>query len=232
VSIAKYALRTLSNLGIVAGIAFAFLLGLSGTVYLSLRSPEVKVPDVVGKDMVSGEESLSDAGLNIRKRAARYSPGAQPNTILDQSPRPGEIIKVGQTVAVVVSRAALEGEAQPASQPQSGGSDSVNTNTARQGADAGTSNSNEANRNRNRNANKPRDTNANLPGANTANGSGIQRANSNLPISVNRNGNANVITRGSNINVNRPAINNNLNRRAPVNTAPLVVRPNSNRRIP
>ncbi len=38
---------------IVIGIASAFSLGLLGAIYLSLRSSETRVPDVVGKDRTS-----------------------------------------------------------------------------------------------------------------------------------------------------------------------------------
>ncbi|MGH9903643.1 MAG: PASTA domain-containing protein, partial [Pyrinomonadaceae bacterium] len=93
----------LRRIGIVVAIGAAFVLGLTGTVYLSLRSPEVTVPDVVGQHYLAGETALGEAGLNIRKRARRFKSDAQPDTILDQSPRPGEVVKVGQTVAVVVS---------------------------------------------------------------------------------------------------------------------------------
>ena len=40
----------LRRIGIVIAIAIVFVFGLATTVYLSLRSPEVTVPDVVGKD--------------------------------------------------------------------------------------------------------------------------------------------------------------------------------------
>ncbi|HYE66341.1 MAG TPA: PASTA domain-containing protein, partial [Pyrinomonadaceae bacterium] len=100
----KRALSALGKIGIILAIAVAFVVGLTGTIYLSLRSPGVKVPDVVGKDYITGESALNDAGLYIRRRATRASADAQPNIILDQSPRAGEIIKAGQTVAVVVSR--------------------------------------------------------------------------------------------------------------------------------
>src|SRR5438552_10628493 len=60
--------------------------------------------------MVAAEDALNHAGLNIRKRTSRYSPGTQPNVVLDQIPKAGEVVKEGQTVAVVISRAAIDGE--------------------------------------------------------------------------------------------------------------------------
>src|SRR5215210_8820547 len=108
--VAKRALSALSKIGIVIAIAVAFIFGLAGTVYLSLRSPEVKVPDVKGKDRVTAEAALDDAGLHMKVRATRFSPDAKPDTILDQLPEKDKVIKVGQTVAVVVARGAKEGE--------------------------------------------------------------------------------------------------------------------------
>src|SRR5438270_6714283 len=95
----KLVLGALRKIGIIIAVVAAFLFGMAGTVYLSLRSPEVKVPDVVGKDYAAGEQALDNAGLNVRKRATRAVADKQPNIILDQVPRSGEVVKVGQTVA-------------------------------------------------------------------------------------------------------------------------------------
>ena len=58
-------LSALRRLGIVIAIAIVFLFGLATTVYLSLRSPEVKVPDVVGKDRFEAERVLGVPGSII-----------------------------------------------------------------------------------------------------------------------------------------------------------------------
>lgn len=99
------------RLGIVLAIATAFLFGLASTVYLSLRSPEVTVPNVVGKNRFEAEHILGDAGLNFRVRANRPSREQTADTVLFQLPRAGEVVKAGQTVAMDISRAAKEGEA-------------------------------------------------------------------------------------------------------------------------
>lgn len=99
------------KLATLAVIAVAFFGALVGTIYLALRSPEVRVPEIVGKNVSEAESALADAGLGVRTRARRYSAEVKPDTVLDQTPRPGELIKTGQTVAVVLSRAeAREGE--------------------------------------------------------------------------------------------------------------------------
>ena len=37
-----------------------------GAIYLSLRSSETRVPDIVGKDRNAAQNTISDAGLNFR----------------------------------------------------------------------------------------------------------------------------------------------------------------------
>src|SRR5687768_3768308 len=98
-------------MGLVILIAIAFLFGLATTVYLSLRSPEVTVPEVVGKDRFEAERILGNADLNFRVRATRPSNQVKADTVLFQLPRAGEVVKTGQTVAMDISRAAKEGEA-------------------------------------------------------------------------------------------------------------------------
>ncbi|HLE64392.1 MAG TPA: PASTA domain-containing protein, partial [Pyrinomonadaceae bacterium] len=96
---------------IVVAIATAFLFGLATTVYLSLLSPEVTVPNVMGKDRFEAENTLDKAGLNFRVRATRPSNQVKADTVLFQLPRAGEVVKAGQTVAMDISRATKEGEA-------------------------------------------------------------------------------------------------------------------------
>jgi hypothetical protein len=181
-------------------IAIAFLFGLATTVYLSLRSPEVTVPEVVGKDRFEAERILGEADLNFRVRATRASNQVQPNTVLFQLPRAGEVVKTGQTVAMDISRAAKAGEASEAVVNDKNASeekalDNRNTNTS----DNKNENENRPKRkpvNKNANANENANANANVNRPRTvnssenANGTG-ERANSNASPSrpVNRNDN-------------------------------------------
>ena len=113
-SFALQSLSALRRLGIVVLLAIAFLFGLATTVYLSLRSPEVTVPEVVGKDRYEAEKILAQADLNFRVRATRPSNQVKADTVLFQLPRAGEVVKVGQTVAMDISRTTLAGEASEA----------------------------------------------------------------------------------------------------------------------
>ena len=207
------------SIAIVIAIAVVFLFGVATTVYLSLRSPEVKVPDVVGKDRFEAERILADADLKFRVRATRPSNQAKPDTVLFQLPRPGEVVKTGQTVAMDISRAAKEGES-PENVTPDEPTENRNTNSA-------------ANNNENKPKKpRPRNTNENANGNANANG------NTNRPVNVNRaNVNAGVNAVGANANatpranVNRPDQRNANTRPAATNDnrRPVVPRPTPNR---
>ena len=204
-SYTRQALLVLKRVGIVIGIAIAFTLGLLGAIYLSLRSSETRVPDIVGKDRTAAENTISDAGLNFRVRAERATSEAKPGTVLIQLPHAGEIVKVGQTVAVDISRPPANGEASTPvnsntendSKPQNSNvSPSPSPTPKRKPANANANANANSNRNQNRNANG----NANRANANANRSTTPSPANSNSG------------------NTNRPPRNTNTNRR-PV-TAP------------
>jgi hypothetical protein len=201
-------LSAFGKLVVVALIAVAFAFGLVSTIYLSLRSPDIPVPEVVNQSYFDGEKTLARAGLDIRERAKRYKPGVQPGVILDQSPRAGDVIKGGQTVAVVVSRAPKEGEKPP---------DEAVAEERREerGTEA-------LDQNKNLNANRRRNTNRNSNG------------NSNANASANNNAGANTNAGGREGNTNGGgAANRNANSTRPTNTNANAQRPrNSNQQSP
>lgn len=197
--VANQPLSALRRMGLVVLIAVAFLFGLVTTVYLSLRSPEVRVPEVVGMDRFEAERILGNADLNFRVRATRPSNRVKADTVIFQLPRAGEVVKTGQTVAMDISRAAKEGEAseavvndKKASEEKKLENRNANTESARN------DNANRAKRNKNTNKNANENSNANANRArtvtNTANAnSGGAGANSNASP-----------RRSDNLNVNKP----------------------------
>jgi beta-lactam-binding protein with PASTA domain len=220
VSSATGALSALRRLGIAIAIAVVFLFGLATTVYLSLLSPEVTVPEVVGKDRFEAEQILADAGLNFRVRATRPSSELNANTVLFQLPRAGEVVKVGQTVAMDISRSAKEGEASEAKVEEKKPEEQTSNQNANSSA---TTNDNKPKR-------KPVNSNSN------ANANGNRNANANRP-AVNRNINANSNAAGSNsnrpgliINNNRSGGNQNVNSRPPVARPSAVPQPSRENR--
>jgi beta-lactam-binding protein with PASTA domain len=219
VSLVARFLSIIRRISIVIAIAIAFVFGVGSTVYLSLRSPEVTVPNVTGKDRFEAEKILADADLNFRVRATRPSNQAKPDTVLFQLPRPGDVVKAGQTVAMDISRPTKEGEASETVKPPETTNENRNANTS--------ANENRPRRNRNQNANANGNVNGNT-NANTAR----------PPANVNRNANSaidntNAVPR-SNVNTgernsnSRPASNQNENRR-PVTPRPTPATSNNNR---
>jgi hypothetical protein len=191
------------SIAIVIAIAVVFLFGVATTVYLSLRSPEVKVPDVVGKDRFEAERILGEADLKFRVRASRPSNEAKPDTVLFQLPRAGEVVKTGQTVAMDISRATKEGES-PENVTPDEPVDNRNTNSS------SNSNANKPKRP------KPKNTNDNVNGNANSNGNG----NANRPANINRanvnsGANVNATPRG---NVNRPDVRNSNSNTRPAAT--------------
>jgi hypothetical protein len=220
------------SIAIVIAIAVVFLFGVATTVYLSLRSPEVKVPNVVGKDRLEAEKILADADLKFRVRASRPSNDTNPDTVLFQLPRAGEVVKTGQTVAMDISRQAKEGES-----PEKVTPDNDNTNNNQNANSSSNANSNENKPKRP----KPKNANDNANGNANANSNGS--ANANRPVvnanrtSVNTNGNINVprtnVNRTDTRNVNtRPAGSNVNDNRRPVAPRPTPSVSNPTRRIP
>lgn len=187
-SLATRALSALRRIGIVIAIAIAFLFGLATTVYLSLRSSEVTVPDVVGKDRFDAEHVLANASLNFRVRATRASQ-LKPNTILFQLPRAGEVVKAGQTVAMDISRAAKEGEATESIAPEKKSGEekaAENRNTNESAASNTSVDRPKRNKNTNKNGNANRNTNA-VANTNSSRTGGNNNANSNRNSNQNEN---------------------------------------------
>jgi hypothetical protein len=207
------------SIAIVIAIALVFLFGVATTVYLSLRSPEVKVPDIVGKDRFEAERILGEADLKFRVRSTRPTNESKADTVLFQLPRAGEVVKTGQTVAMDISRAAKEGESPETVTPDEP-ADNRNTNSA--------SNSNENRpkrpkpRNANENANANGNGNSNING-NTNRPANINRANTNSGVNIN------ATPRG---NVNRPEVRNSNSNTRPAavneNRRPVAPRPTPN----
>jgi len=226
-------LRALGRIGIVCGVAIAFILGLTGTVYLlSLRNAEVKVPDILGKNYLAGEEMLGGAGLNIRKRASRFAPDTKPDMILDQSPRAGEMVKAGQTIAVVISRPPKEGESVPP--PDENAATTTGKAETSKPID-NTTNDNAASKNQNNDKNRRQDKDTRNKNANSKSGANVNNGNANNRNTNNRNRNSNNgYTNSSNRNASNLNANNRnaSNRPTNANINRGINNLNANKRVP
>jgi hypothetical protein len=201
VNTATGVLSALRRIGIVIAVAIVFVFGLATTVYLSLRSPEVKVPEVVGKDRFEAERVLGEAGLNFRVRATRPSSQMKADTVLFQLPRGGEVVKVGQTVAMDISRTVKEGETSEVVAPEKTLEERPSTQNTSEDV-AVNENKPKRNKNTNKNANDNANTNT---------------GNHNTTLSANKNANTGNTNRATNLNSNRPAVNGNTNANRSVN---------------
>ena len=208
VSVVTRILSVFRSIAIVLAIGIVFLFGVATTVYLSLRSPEVKVPDVVGKNRFDAEKILADADLKFRVRATRPSTEAQPDTVMFQLPRAGEVVKTGQTVAMDISRLAKAGESSESVTPDEP-AENRNTNSA-----ANTNenkpkrpkpkNTNE-NANANANGNTNKSINANRANVNRTNtNAGAPNVNATPRSTATPRSNINANTRPATVNSNRP----------------------------
>lgn len=162
-------LSVFRRISIVIAIAIAFVFGVGSTVYLSLRSPEVTVPNVVGKDRFEAERILAEADLNFRIRASRPTNQYKQDTVVFQLPRAGEVVKAGQTVAMDISRPTKLGETPETVKPAES-TDNRNLNSS-------------ANENRPR---RPKNKNENANANGNANGNANANANATRPANANR----------------------------------------------
>ncbi|MBP6003107.1 MAG: PASTA domain-containing protein [Pyrinomonadaceae bacterium] len=110
-------MRGISAIGklIALGVlAIFFFGGMAGVIYLSLQGSVIQVPEITGKNFADSERELASLGLKIKKRADRVS-GDAPNTVIEQLPKPGETVKTGQMIYVVISKGGGEGDIPPPS---------------------------------------------------------------------------------------------------------------------
>ncbi|MBU2551599.1 MAG: PASTA domain-containing protein [Proteobacteria bacterium] len=88
--------------------ALIFLVALGGTAYLTVwlivrGQPEVRVPDVRGRDPIAALKTLADLGLTLKVRAFDTSPHVPKDHIISQDPPPGFTVKTKRPVQVVIS---------------------------------------------------------------------------------------------------------------------------------
>lgn len=201
-SVVKKGASALGKLLILIALAGAFVVGMAGVVYMSLQGDEIKVPEIVGKDLNAGEQELAALGLQIKKRAARPST-EKINTILEQLPKAGETVKTGQKILVVVSEAGLEGEDIPATIKKSGDADEDDTEKIEELISDKPKKSNKASANANSNKKKTSTTRDVL--SNNSNAANSNSANSNSNSSNSNSSNANKNTQTNSNKTANPA---------------------------
>jgi len=112
VGFVNFGISAITKLAIVAALAAAFLFGMATVVYMSLQGAVVQVPEIVGKSLSDSKAELASLGLKIQVRASRPTTD-NPDTILEQLPRPGETVKTGQLIVVVTSKPTAQPDETP-----------------------------------------------------------------------------------------------------------------------
>ncbi|MFN0123650.1 MAG: PASTA domain-containing protein [Blastocatellia bacterium] len=82
-------------------------------VYLAYGGREIKVPELVGKTQAEAQEQLRGLGLKLRvtNRDSGETPDSLP--IGEQDPRPGMVVKTGQSVRVILGESAPDVVVEP-----------------------------------------------------------------------------------------------------------------------
>ncbi len=100
--------RFLKGLGLFIALICVGLVSAFAVVALLLRQEEVRVPDLVGQDIVNVIEIVTQQGLQLRVDRQEPHPTLPKNIVVSQSPEPGSGIKKGRQLHVVVSQGASE----------------------------------------------------------------------------------------------------------------------------
>ena len=203
-SVVKKGASAFGKLLILIALAATFAVGMVGVVYISLQGDEIKVPEIVGKDLNAGEQELAALGLLIKKRAARPST-EKVNTILEQLPKAGDTVKTGQKILVVVSEAGLGGEDMPSTIKKSGDVEEDDTEKIEELISDKPKKSNKANANANSNKKKTSTTRDTLSNNSNESNSNSANANSNSSNSNSTSNNKNAATT-SNKTTNSPDV--------------------------
>jgi len=74
------------------------------TISLGRLKEDMRIPDLVGKSLHEAKESLKALRLNVGEIAFEERDNILPETVLKQSPKPGEIFKAGDVINLIVSK--------------------------------------------------------------------------------------------------------------------------------
>lgn len=88
-------------------LTVVFALSALVVVFFTMRGRPVAVPDVVGKSEAQAAEILDDAGLRMQIKGRVHNDAVPANTVSDQLPAAGAVVKTGQFVRVSLSLGAL-----------------------------------------------------------------------------------------------------------------------------
>ncbi|MEW6378669.1 MAG: PASTA domain-containing protein [bacterium] len=103
-SIRGFFLGFLKLLVFVSGLFILGFLSALITINLVMQKEQVKVPPLIGKDVVDALEILNSLGLNLVVESREFHQTMPTNTIISQSPAGGKLLKSGRDIKVALSK--------------------------------------------------------------------------------------------------------------------------------
>jgi probable serine/threonine-protein kinase sps1 len=88
---------------IVVALSSAYLIS-AGNIWDALAGNNVKIPDIVGKNIKKATKELEEADLKIRIMSEKEDEETESGTILSQNPDAGIKLRKGEEVSVIVSK--------------------------------------------------------------------------------------------------------------------------------
>lgn len=94
----------LFSLYFLLAIAVAGISGYFVVSFMVQQAPEVAVPDITDMALSDALDRLQEVGLDLEVRDFTYSDLVKENRVVIQRPQPGQVVKAGRAVGVVLSR--------------------------------------------------------------------------------------------------------------------------------
>ena len=104
--------RSLKQVAFVLSLGGLFVLSTSVAIYLAMRQPQVKTPQLIGMSLPQAQERARRLGLELQVKTRRYDDRYPADAVVDQWPPSGMTIKRGQAVRVVLSQGQRQGPAE------------------------------------------------------------------------------------------------------------------------
>jgi len=86
------------------GLTVAAISGYLVVSFMVKNAPEASVPELAGMSLADALDTLNNNGLDLEVRGFVYSDEVAENRVVRQRPGPGEVVKEGRSVGVVLSR--------------------------------------------------------------------------------------------------------------------------------
>lgn len=103
-SVKSFFLGSFKLLVFIIGLCILGFLSALITVNLVVQKEQVKVPSLIGKDVVDALQILNALGLNLVVENREFHPALPTNAVISQSPAEGKLLKSGRDIKVSLSK--------------------------------------------------------------------------------------------------------------------------------